>query len=201
MTASITAPRALTRRSALTGAAFAALAGASVLARPVRALAAGAAAPLNWTPKTLTPREALVVDAVCAVIMPATDTPGAREAGVPQRVDQAFGDFYQPATVAVLRAGLAQIDADARATGAAGFPEMSPAAQLELLTKVDKAAAASLRQRSAATHYFITLKQLVLTEYYSSKPGASVELKYDALPGAYHACVPYKDIGRAWATA
>ena len=52
---------------------------------------------LTWTPKALSPGQARVLDVVAELIMPKTDTPGAREAGVPAFVDRAVGGYCSPA--------------------------------------------------------------------------------------------------------
>src|SRR3569833_2797526 len=70
------------------------------------AAAAQAAVTLAWTPKALTPAQARTLDAVAELIIPATDSPGAREAGVPQFVDQAVADFCTPGDARAIRAGL-----------------------------------------------------------------------------------------------
>ena len=36
--------------------------------------------------------------------------------------------------------------------------------------------------------------------YFTSKPGATITLRYDPVPGDFKGCVPMKEIGRAWAT-
>ena len=46
--------------------------------------------------------------------------------------------------------------------------------------------------------FFLTLRELVTIGYFTSKPGATVALRYDPIPGAYHGCVPLKEIGRGW---
>jgi hypothetical protein len=47
--------------------------------------------------------------------------------------------------------------------------------------------------------YFRLLKELVLLGYYTSEAGATRELRYAAVPGAFRGCVPLAEIGRAWA--
>lgn len=205
----------LSRRQALTGAAltFGALWGS--LSLPGAAAAQGM---LSWTPKALTSDQARVLDAVAELIVPATDTPGAREAGVPKFVDQAIATFCSPADAQALKSGLSRIDADARATHGAAFVAITQAQQTALLTRYEaesRVPAAptavgrgdtetGLSNRPAAPPrgppFFALLKEMVTVGYFTSELGATRAVRYDPVPGDYRGCVPLKQIGRAWAT-
>jgi gluconate 2-dehydrogenase gamma chain len=47
--------------------------------------------------------------------------------------------------------------------------------------------------------FFRTMKELTIVGYYTSEVGATVELRHEAVPGRYDGCVPFAEIGRAWA--
>jgi hypothetical protein len=192
----------------------------TTLVLPAGAAAQGAPT-LAWTPKALTPAQARTLDAVAELIMPATDTPGAREAGVPQFVDRAVGAWCTPADAATIRGGLDRIEADAQAEHGKGFPALSPAQQTALLERYDaegrgpRTPAAAIgrgetetglsnQPRSAVAPpkgppFFPVLKDLVTVGYFTSQLGATKAVRYDPVPGAYRGCVPLKEIGRAWA--
>ena len=172
----------LNRREAFTGFALSfALAGAAAAQAPA------------WAPVALTPAQARALDAAAELIMPATDTPGARAAGVPQFIDRTIGGWCDKAQAAMLRAGLDQLDNDAKAAGGAAFADLTAAQQTALLKSYDAAG-------SSQKLFFITLRDLTTIGYFTSKPGATIALRYDPVPGAYRGCVPLKEIGRAWAT-
>ena len=46
---------------------------------------------------------------------------------------------------------------------------------------------------------YIRLKDLVLTTYYLSEPGATQELRYELIPGVWEASMPLDEDRRAWA--
>lgn len=187
----------LNRRDTLRGLALAVGVGHAGWAE--RALAAAAPAPaLSWTPTALTVDQARLVDVVAELIIPTTDTPGARQAGVPQVIDRAVGDYYDKPQVEQLLAGLARMDADARAAHGDVFVALTPEQQVALLTVYDQEAGIAGGQ--AESHFFPALEDMVTVAYFTSEPGATEALKYDPVPGAYHGCVPLAEVGRAWAT-
>lgn len=183
----------LNRRDTIRGLVLTIGASSSLLAG--RAFAAAA---LSWTPKALTTAQAGVLDVVSELIIPATDTPGARDAGVPQFIDRALADYCDKAQAARLRGGLDRMNADARATHGGDFTALAPQQQVALLTVYDQEAAVARGQDS--THFFTDLEDLVTVGYFTSEPGATVALRYEPVPGAYHGTVPLAEIGRAWAT-
>ena len=48
--------------------------------------------------------------------------------------------------------------------------------------------------------FFKEFKALIIFSYYSSEEGASIELKYDRIPGEYAECIPLDSVGRSWST-
>jgi len=155
----------------------------------------GDAAAQPWTPVALTAAQARILDVAAELIMPATDTPGARDAGVPQFVDRAVAGFCTPADVQAIRAGLDRMEADARADHGAAFVALTPAQQTALLTRYDSEARA---RREGA--FFPVLRDLVTVGYFTSRIGATQAARYDPNPGDYRGCVPMSEIGRVWAT-
>ena len=153
--------------------------------------AAQAAVQPEAAPRFFTPQESALVTTISDMIIP-TDahSPGAKAAGVPAFIDRAIGNWCDAAQAKTLRDGLAKLDADAKAAGAMSFAALPPIQQTALLAR-------SEAERSA---FFWSLKELVTIGYFTSKPGATIALRYDPVPGAYRGCVPLKEIGRAWAT-
>jgi hypothetical protein len=86
----------------------------------------------------LTPSEARAMRAFAAQILPSeAGSPGAEEAGVVYFVDRAFGDPFFADMVPVVQAGLAQLDALARAAGARqGFSSLSQADQVAIIRRI-----------------------------------------------------------------
>lgn len=180
------------RRQALLGATLTFGALWTTLAIPARALGQAA---LPWTPGALNSAQARILEVAVELIMPATDTPGASDAGVARFIDRAMTNFYDPDQVKRLKDGLDLMQADALVAYGTGFATLDAGRQTELLTRYDAEAA-----RRPLSHFFSLLKQATLTGFFTSETGATRTLRYDPNPGEYRGCVPLKDIGRAWAT-
>lgn len=162
--------------------------------------AAAAAPPLGWTPTALTSDQARLIDVVAELIIPTTDTPGARQAGVPQFIDRALANYCDKTQKDLLIGGLTRMDADARASHGDVFAALKPEQQVAMLTAYDQEAAVAKGQNPGQPHFFAALEDWVTVGYFTSEPGATIALKYDPVPGAYHGCIPLAEVGRAWAT-
>jgi hypothetical protein len=113
----------ITRREAVTRTAL--LLGGTLAASHLSGLRgeawARAAAP-GWRAGTLTAGQSELVATIAEHIIPATDTPGARAAGVHRFVDVMLSDYYKAVERRKFLVGLAQLDA--RAVMELGAPFM-----------------------------------------------------------------------------
>jgi hypothetical protein len=74
------------------------------------------------------------------LIIPETDTPGARAAGVPAFIDKMLADWMDDAERTRFLAGLADVDARARREHGARFVDLDPQQQVALLEELDREA-------------------------------------------------------------
>lgn len=144
-----------------------------------------------------TDADAAFLDEVAEVIIPATDTPGAKQAGVGAFITVFVSDCYTKPQQDRFRAGMAQLQAEAQDSYGKSFDEMSADERREMLQ------AASVTARAQAggevPHWFTPIQQLVLFGFFTSELGATEVLRYDPVPGFYDGDLEY-DGGPAWAT-
>lgn len=145
------------------------------------------------SPAFFTAPERALLDAVCATMMPKTDTPGALEAGVPAFIDGMMTNWASDRTRASFRRVLAEIDAHATEAHGKGFAALSSAEQTAALAAFDANAFAVRRGG------YRRFKELVLTGYYLSEAGATQELRYELAPGVWEPAVAVGPDTRAWA--
>jgi hypothetical protein len=123
------------------------------------------------------------------VIIPATETPGAKAAGVEQFITRVLSDCYRMEEQVRFYEGLAKLDADARAQHGRSFIE------LDLPTKNQ----VMRRAGTSNKPFFALLKQLTVAGYFTSEIGATKALSYLPIPGRFQGEVPLQKGQRAWA--
>lgn len=152
-----------------------------------------------YVPQTLTADQHELVATVAELIIPTTDTPGARAAGVHTFIDQLLTRWFAPADRDRFLAGLDDLDARARAEGGVAFVESAPAVQTGILQTLDAEAIAARHSGAAELPFFARMKELTLVGYYTSEAGATQELVYVEIAGRYDGDVPLSTVGRAYA--
>ncbi|SEL56491.1 Gluconate 2-dehydrogenase subunit 3 [Pseudoxanthomonas sp. GM95] len=184
---------------------IAAATGMAMIGRPALVFAQ-AQLPVAPANNAFSAAEVAMLDEIAETILPKTDTPGAKDAGVGLFMAQFVTDCYTPEQQAVFRAGLA--DLDKRANGR--FLQLTPKARATLLRKLDEEAKAQVlanqvvpedgQPQAHTPHYFTMFKQLTLFSFFTSEVGANQVLRYVAVPGRYDGDLHYEPGTPAWAT-
>jgi gluconate 2-dehydrogenase gamma chain len=176
----------LDRRALVLGAVFL-LGGAAALTRFTRKSATTTGAEGS----ALTGDQFMLLEQVVDTMIPSTDTPGALAAGVPTFVRDMLTDWASIATRTQTVNVLESIERQAWAQCGAAFLELPPERRLAVLRRYDDDALS--RQDPA----YSSFKYLVLVGYYQSEIGATQELRYELVPGAWRSCLPLAEVGRA----
>ena len=140
-----------------------------------------------------TPARRAVLEHLSGAIIPQTDTPGAREAGVPGYIDALIANWAGTDTRAMFDGALDAIDAWSRDKAGKGLAELAPA---DLDTVV---AAYDADAFSRGDWPYRRLKDLIVTTYYTTEAGATQELRYELAPGVWEASIPADASTRCWA--
>lgn len=146
---------------------------------------------VEWTPEFFTQEQAFVVTELAEMIIPKTDTPGAKDAGVPAFIEklvaQAYSQENRDAFMASLETFIQESD----------FLKASPEARVSFVNAAHETA---VREMANPRPFIMTMKELTLLGFFTSKPGATEVLQYEAVPGRYIGCQPLADVGKAWAS-
>jgi Gluconate 2-dehydrogenase subunit 3 len=152
---------------------------------------------LNFSPDDIS-----FLDEVGETIIPATDTPGAKEAKIGEFMHTIVRDCYNKTDQDIFIAGMGKLNDESKKLNGKNFMEASPEERKNLLIALDKEQKdyAASKKPEDPQHYFRMMKELTIWGYFSSEPGATKALRYIAVPGKYEGCIPYKKGDKAWAT-
>lgn len=177
------------------------------------ALVAGAAGALGGRRYPGRPRQAdlhlldthaTLIAGLAETIIPATDTPGAIEAGVPAFIVKMVKEATDRRSQRNFIAGLEDTVALCRARFGRPFEECSSDERTAILRHWGQARAGGLlgrlQRRWAGRSFYELLRTYTVVGYCTSEPGARRALAYDFIPGGFHGCLPLQTGQRAWAT-
>ena len=130
----------ITRREALRRSAW--LLGGTLSAPTILGVLAGCRADTStvWVPRTLTPHQHDIVEAIAEIIIPTTETPGARDAGVGRFVDAMFSSYYPAPERNRFLTGLKRVDAQAKRLHGRAFTDLPADQQTAMVLEMDQAA-------------------------------------------------------------
>ena len=139
---------------------------------------------------------------IAETILPATNTPGAKEAKVGEFMTVIVNDCYEAKDQTTFMAGFTKLNEASNKANGKSFMEATAAQRHDLLVALDAEAAAyqKAKKPEEQKHYFTMFKELTLWGFFSSEVGATKALRYVAIPGRYEGSMPYKKGDKAWAT-
>lgn len=150
--------------------------------------AQAAAAATSWTPSALTPRQNEAVIALTELIIPATDTPGAKAALVNRFVDHVLSTADARERSEFIR-GLTWLDDRCRARVGKDVAGASAADLTTVLTPLAVQGTAPSADAPGVA-FFRAIKSMTITGYYTSEIGLRQELGDDGrmMLGAFEGC-------------
>ena len=163
--------------------------------------------------KALNAHQNATVIAIAEMIIPATDTPGAKGARVNEFIDLVLTDWCTGDDCRRFLQGLADTDARSRKMFGNDVVNCTPQQQTQLLTALDEELTelreANAQEREHASpavretetpvkhNFFYMMKRLTLIGYYTSEIGWTQELGRPPVHmGPYQACVPLTEPGK-----
>jgi hypothetical protein len=176
-------------------------------------------APVPLSATLFSKNDVALFNEMAEVIIPQTDTPGAKAANVGETMAVLVTDCYTPLLQKTFKDGINTIDTLSQSKYGKAFLQLDGKQREALFNELDtEAKAANLANRvwqgvetgkpsqwepgtdEPTPHYFTLLKQLTLYCFFTSQVGATKVLRYVAIPGRYDGAFPYKQGDKAWAT-
>lgn len=148
----------------------------------------------------LTSNELYVLGNLTDAIIPRTDTPGARDAGVPRYVEMILENFTPADQVKVFRSQLDWVWSWLKGQDARKLEDVGDEKRNALLMALDNQAFGTTIADEippGEPALFAILKPLTVAGYYTAEAGALQELHQTPF-GSYED-VPFEEIGKTWA--
>ena len=152
--------------------------------------------------RTLNPHQNATVVTLTDLIIPETDTPGAKAARVNEFIDVILTEWATPEEKQTFLAGLAGVDKQSNELYGKDFVDATPQQQVTLLRAMDDYSAAERAQRrekhgntvpefdtQLKGNFYDVFRGITLHGFYTSEIGYTQELKLKIIPGAQHGCV------------
>lgn len=136
------------------------------------------------TPAFLTVSQQAMLVELADTLIPATDTPGAKDLKVPDFIQKMLADCYEPEVQKQVAQGLDALNSTAKQAYGKDFAAAEPAQRRELLMKVQAL------ENKEEKEYYDLLKRLTIQGYTTSEYVMVNHMKYNPMPGHYYGCVP-----------
>jgi len=159
-----------------------------------------------------------LLNEIAELIIPTTDTPGAKAGDVGSFMAIAVTECYEPQHQSAFVAGLRAVESACLRRYGRGFQEVTASERTALLSEIDgerkwrelwnrgerglrivaKPLVGAMPSPVQTPHYFTMMTDLTMLGYFTSQPGATQALRHNPIPGDYNGSLPYRKGDRAW---
>lgn len=148
-----------------------------------------------------------IVAAMCEVIMPRTDTPGAVDAGVPNFIELMVANWFNEEERSIFTAGIADIESRIPQIYGKPFDQLSDDKQLEVMEILEDAAGDSpwyefanvQRQFISDAPFICQVKELTIWGFFTSEMGSKQVLRHNPMPMNFDGHLPLDPDESSWA--
>lgn len=136
---------------------------------------------------------------IAETILPRTDTPGAKDAGVPGMMVRLVDNTYTDEDQVEFHNGLAAIRSESMQRYGQTFEALTAEQRTSLLNELNQLGQRYQRPQGVTAHYMIMMKQLAIYSYFTSELVQTTVLRLVPIPGSYDGDYPYQPGETAWA--
>jgi len=157
-------------------------------------------------PLKLLPQKKLLIAELAEVIIPRTDTPGAKDAKVEDYIIKMITENTDAKAQKSFLTGLGEVEHHAVAKYHKSFLHCDKNEKIEILKHFEDKANYSfeilnkINKKYFGSPFFFQLRDLTAEGYSTSFLGATKGMAYDYIPVNYEACIPINKNQLAWAT-
>ncbi|MDO6488094.1 gluconate 2-dehydrogenase subunit 3 family protein [Colwellia sp. 6_MG-2023] len=145
--------------------------------------------------KLFSQAEMQILHDICAVVLPATDTPSAAELDAHGFLDHQLNACHSKAQQADAKTIVNKINKQSQVNFSQAFTKITADQQTALLVALESQ---TLGFNSQDKEQFKDLKALLIFGYFTTEVGATQALNYQAVPGGFKGSVSYSSLKKAW---
>jgi len=144
------------------------------------------------------PEDISFMDEIGETIIPTTDTPGAKDAGVGSFMEVMVRETYNQDQQETFVNGLNSLRRNFRSDVGVDFMDASLEQRTEYLNRLRVEARDAVDDKEGP-QYIKMLKDLTVLGYFTSEIGATQQLRYVETPGRFDPCMDYQKGDRSFA--
>ncbi len=163
---------------------------------------------LDWKPTFLSSNQAALVAEIAETILPATNTPGAKDVGVPKFIDEMLNGYTREKDKQGFIKGLETLEKTCNNAHGKSFMDFDATEKKGVLTafmnkaKEEKEAQGDTSKltwdEKPAKPFFDLMKEITCLGYFTSETVGTEVLRYDPVPGVYNGCIPLAPEEHSW---
>lgn len=140
------------------------------------------------------------------LIIPRTDTPGAKDANVSESLMKIISNCADSRTQQTFINGLFEIESIAKSIYGVKFKDCDRDSQNAILQEMEEKEQiknkliSKVKNKLFGKGFFSILKEYTVECFFTSELGATQSLQYDYIPGKYSGCIAIQKNQKCWAT-
>jgi len=152
---------------------------------------------------SVTAEQVALLEDLTEIIIPTTDTPGAKSANAANFILRVIRDCYLLSDQEFFYAGLDRINKISKNNYGKSFIEITNKEKIKIVTELAESEKALINKvinkTFNKTGFFKLMRELTVTGYFISEIGATQALAYLPIPGSFNGDVPINPGQKAWA--
>ena len=154
---------------------------------------------LTWSPTLFNEDQARLVMEIAEGILPKTDTPGAKELGVPKFIEDIVRLTYKEDFQEAFVSGIDQFEKECKEDAGGSFLDLD-AKQRETYLNQKNDEVIKGTWEGPIPPFFRMIKELTIVGYFTTEIGAREVLQYKLIPTRYDGCISLEKAGgKTWA--
>lgn len=139
----------------------------------------------DWEPRFLDNTSAMTIDRIVEIIIPTTDTPGAKEAMVGRFIDGMLSDYATEKEQELFKSFMTGLQEKCEKGHGKPYLKLDTEQQSEMIRNMLKEEHIGMKR----------LYELTVAGYCTSEVGGKELLVYDPIPGPFKGCIPLDEVG------